>query len=235
MVVGVQGRGRGAGPPALSSARAATPWSTRALIAANLVVFGFELALGHQTSSIIQRWGLVPAEVSPVLRQPLAVPAAALITLLSSTFLHSSWLHLLTNMLYLGVFGGAVEARLGHGRFLVLYALCAIAAGVAYVLAQPSLSQVAVGASGAVSGMIAANLVLFPGATVGLLMPMVFFRRVESAPALLLLALWVVLQALAGIASVSAPGGAPIWAHLGGFASGIVLAPLLRPARRASW
>lgn len=188
---------------------------TLVLIAANVAVFGVELAQGANIDAFMQRWGLVPADVR-------GGPVAA-ITLLTCTFLHTGWFHLGTNMLYLGVFGFPLEQKVGPLKFALIYFVSALVGSVAYVLAQPVSETPAVGASGAISGVIAACLMLF-------------LHVVESGPILLLLLLWVVTQLLAGIASLSpltASTGIVWWAHLGGFASGLVLAPLARTWRMA--
>ncbi len=188
---------------------------TVALIGLNVAVFVVELTQGGNIDAFVQRWGLVPADVG-------ASPAAA-ITLLTSTFLHAGWLHLGANMVYLGVFGLPLEQKIGRLRFALIYLVSALVGSLAYVVAQPLSVTPAIGASGAVSGIIAARL-------------MVFLHVVESGPILLLLLVWVVTQLLAGIASLSPLTGSTgivWWAHLGGFASGLVLAPLARTWRMA--
>lgn len=199
---------------------------TWVLIAANLAVFALELRLdGSALESFIGRWGLVPADVG---QSP-----AALVTLLSSAFIHAGWLHLLSNMLYLGVFGVPVERRVGSVRFAALYIVSAVIGSLAYVLAQPMSQAPAVGASGAIAGVMAAHLVIYPGATLGSLAPVLFLHVVEGAPTLLLLLLWLVTQVFSSVASLTSSTSIAWWAHLGGFASGLVLAPVLRRRRMA--
>ncbi len=196
---------------------------TLALAVLNLLVFALELAQGSDVDGFVRRWGLVPLDVRDG-------PAAA-ITLLTSTFLHAGWFHLGANLVYLVVFGLPVEGRLGAARFAGIYLTSALAGSLAYVLAQPNSETPAVGASGAVAGVIAAHLVLFPGATLGSLFPVLFLRVVESAPTLLLLLIWLATQVLSSVASLTTSTGIAWWAHLGGFASGLVLAPVLRRQR----
>jgi membrane associated rhomboid family serine protease len=200
---------------------------TFALIAINLAAFALEVAQGGQVDAFVRRWGLVPADVLG------AEGRAALVTVLTSTFLHASWLHLLSNLLYLGVFGLPVERRVGPARFTVLYAVSAVAGSLAYMVAQPESSTPAVGASGAIAGVIAAHLVLFPGATLGTFAPVLFLPVVETAPTLLLLLLWLATQVFSSVASLTTSTGIAWWAHLGGFATGLVLAPVLRKRRMA--
>ncbi len=210
-------------------------WVTLGLVLANLAVFGLELSQGDDLAGFLQRWGLVPWDVSPALRREAGSDPAALVTLVSSTFLHSGWFHLATNLLYLAAFGGAVEGRLGGARYLALYAAAGVLGGLAYVLAEPDAQRPAVGASGAVAGVIAANLVLFPGATLGTLAPVLFFQPVQNIPALVLLVLWLVAQLFSGVASITGASGVAWWAHAGGFAAGFVLAPILGPRQRRWW
>ncbi len=199
------------------------PVVTLALVVANVVLFVVELSQGANIDTFVLRWGLVPTDVRDG-------PAAA-ITLLTSTFLHAGWVHLVANMVYLAVFGPPVERRLGATRFLVLYFVSGLLGSLAYVLLQPLSTVPAVGSSGAIAGVIAANLVLFPGATLGSLAPVLFLHVVESTPTLLLLLLWLATQVFSSVASLTTTTGIAWWAHLGGFASGLVLAPVLRPRR----
>jgi rhomboid family protein len=196
---------------------------TLALLVANVAVFLLELSQGGDIDAFVRRWGLVPADVHEG-------PAAA-VTLLTSTFLHTGWFHLGANMVYLVVFGLPVERRLGATRFGALYAVSALVGCAAYVVVQPGSQTPAVGASGAIAGVIAAHLVLFPGATLGSIAPVLFLHVVESTPTLLLLLVWLATQVLSSVASLTTSTGIAWWAHLGGFASGLVLAPVLRRSR----
>ncbi len=196
---------------------------TLVLIAANVVVFVVELSTGSSIDGFVRRWGLVPGDVRE--------GPAALVTLLTSTFLHAGWLHLGANLVYLGVFGLPVERRIGPARFAALYLLSAVAGSLAYLIAQPGSQTPAVGASGAIAGVIAAHLVLFPGATLGSLVPVLFLQVVESAPILLLLLLWLAAQVFSSVASLTTSTGIAWWAHLGGFAAGVVLTPMFRKQR----
>jgi membrane associated rhomboid family serine protease len=197
---------------------------TAALIAANVAVFVYELSLGAGVESLVQRWGLTPAD--------LQEPSAA-ITLLTSTFLHAGWLHLISNVVYLGVFGPPVERRLGAAAFALIYALSALVGSLTYWLVQPSSQTPAIGASGAIAGIIASHLVLFPGATLGSIAPVLFLRVVETTPTLLLLLLWLVTQLLSSVASLAGNTSILGWAHVGGFASGVVTASILRTRHRS--
>src|SRR5438067_13614244 len=133
---------------------------TAALVIANVAGFALELAMADQVEPFLRRWGLVPADM---LESLSSEGPAALVTLLTSTFLHAGWLHLLSNLVYLAVFGPPVERRLGPARFALLYLMSAVLGSLAYLVAQPSSPAPAIGASGAIAGVIAAHLVLFPG------------------------------------------------------------------------
>jgi membrane associated rhomboid family serine protease len=204
---------------------------TAALIAANLAVFGLELLMGGEVDAFVRRWGLVPADVFEFVRGDYGGPAA-LVTLLTSTFLHAGWLHLLSNLIYLGVFGLPVERRIGATRFAVLYFASGLVGSLAYLLAQPNSEVPVIGASGAIAGVIGAHLVMFPGATLGSLAPVLFLHVVDSTPTLLLLLIWLATQLFSSVASLTSSTGIAWWAHLGGFASGLVLAPALKRPRR---
>src|SRR3954466_15034700 len=159
---------------------------TLVLLIANAVLFLVELGLGDDLDTFVRRWGLVPSDIAPAVGLN-GEGLGPLVTLLTSLFLHAGWLHLLSNLVYLVVFGLPVERPLGGSRFLLLYLASGVVGNVAQVLAQPTSSVPAIGASGAIAGIIAAHLVLFPGATLGSLAPVLFFQAVENAPALLLL------------------------------------------------
>jgi rhomboid family protein len=197
---------------------------TNALIAANLAVFLYELSLGAGAESLIRRWGLTPAD--------LQEPSAA-ITLLTSTFLHVGWIHLLSNVVYLAVFGPPVERRVGPAAFSMIYVVSALAGSLAYWLIQPNAQTPAIGASGAIAGIIASHLVLFPGATLGSIAPVLFLRVVETTPTLVLLLLWLVTQLFSSVASLAGNTSILGWAHVGGFAGGLVTASILRTRHRS--
>jgi membrane associated rhomboid family serine protease len=204
------------------------------LVVANLAAFAVELTMRSELEPLVRRWGLVPADVVDGLTGSATTSAspAALITLLTSLFLHIGWLHLLTNLLYLAVFGPPVESRLGAPRFALLYLISGLAGGLVYLLAQPASETPAIGASGAIGGVIAAHLILDHGADLDARRPVLFLRVVEGAPTLLLLVVWFAAQLFSSVASLTASTGIAWWAHLGGFASGLALAPLLRTRSR---
>lgn len=223
---------------AFLSRRRRTPWVTYWLLLLNALVFALQPRGGEAESAFLGRWGLVTDDVSSALASTISggSPSAlvVLVTLLTSTFVHASTLHLLANLLYLAVFGAGVESVLGGGRFLALYLLTGTLGGLAHVVAQPGSTIPAVGASGAIAGVTGAHLVLRPGATLGSVMPLLVFQSAASLPALVLLAVWLLSQVVVSLGSGAAAAGVAWWAHAGGFASGLLLGPLLRPPRRRS-
>jgi membrane associated rhomboid family serine protease len=200
------------------------------LIAANAVVFLYELVLsggafaeGEALREFFARWGLIPREFLREIATPGATGQVIGLTPFSSMFVHAGLVHLVSNLLYLWVFGSEIEARLGHGRFLIFYLLCGLAAASIQIASDPGSYIPIVGASGAISGLLGAYAIFYPGRRLRLLSPRVSVR------AALLLIVWIVIQVLTGIHAQSAEeGGAAWWAHVGGFAAGIALARLLR-------
>ena len=189
-----------------------------AIIAANVLVFLYQLSLGPRFEAFLYTYGLVPRHF-------------ALTSLLTSMFLHGGWFHLLGNMVYLYIFGDNVEDRLGHVRYLVFYLLCGAAAGAAQAWTSPHSGLPMVGASGAIAGVSGAYFLFFPTSRVVTLVPIFFFLQVVEVPAVFFLAIWFVWQFVSGVAMLgekSDVGGVAFWAHVGGFLTGMVLAPALR-------
>ncbi len=204
-----------------------------ALIVANVALFLIELSLGRDAEVLIAALGVVPARL-------LANPGPdQFATLLSSMFLHGGWAHLFSNMLALYIFGDNVEDRMGHGGYLVFYLLCGVIAGLTHVLFNPTSPVPTIGASGAISGVLGAYLLLFPTARVITLVPLFFLPWFVEIPAVIYLGFWFVSQlfngVLAIVTGVQAYGGVAWWAHAGGFLAGMLLVGLFarrRPARR---
>lgn len=206
------------------------PFVTAGLIATNLVIFLIELRLPPgPLDGFLWLLGVVPARF-------LASPTPSeWLTLITSQFLHGGWFHLVSNMLALYIFGDNVEDRLGHGRFLGFYLVCGIVASLVHVWANPWSLVPAVGASGAISGVLAAYLVLFPTARVFTVVPLFFLPWLVDVPAVVWIAIWFASQLLNGLLSIAvgaeALGGVAWWAHIGGFVAGLILVwPLRRPA-----
>jgi membrane associated rhomboid family serine protease len=207
-----------------------TPVVTISLIAINVLVFLYELSLGRAVDAFTLYWGLVPAAFSWV-------------AVFTSMFLHGGLLHVAGNMLYLWIFGDNVEDRMGHGRFLVFYLLCGVAAALAQTITVPDSVVPMVGASGAIAGVMGAYFVLYPRSRIVTLIPIFFFFQIVEVPAIFFLGIWFLMQFVSGVGSiVSAVGGVPgggiaFWAHIAGFVAGISgVIVFRRPERqRVEW
>lgn len=204
------------------------PWVTFTLIAANVLAFVFEVSLGERLQSFLALYGVVPVRL--LSSGPAAGPAPpVVVTVFSSMFLHGGVLHVAGNMLYLWIFGNNVEDALGHVRYLLFYLISGVAAVYAHALVDPFSTLPMIGASGAVSGVLGAYLVVFPRARVLALVPMGFVMRMVRVPALFVLGFWIVIQLLYGVFSLGTPGGVAWFAHVGGFLAGVALVrPLVR-------
>ena len=196
---------------------------TPALIAANVLIFLYQWSLGERAgTSFIFNWGVIPADFT-------------LLTLFTSMFLHGGFLHAGGNMLYLWIFGDNVEDRFGRGRFLAFYLLCGAAAAVAQTLVSPSSRVPMVGASGAVAGVMGAYFVMYPHSRIVTLVPFLFLQIIE-VPAVFFLGIWFLMQFLSGVGSIAqveaGTGGVAFWAHVAGFAVGVLGGLLLRRPER---
>jgi membrane associated rhomboid family serine protease len=203
-----------------NSGERTVPVVTYALIALNVLVFFLELSGGE---AFIQRWAFVPNRF-------MANPAGDFPTILTSMFMHAGWLHLGGNMLYLWIFGDNVEDNFGHLKFIIFYLLCGLAATFAQMVFSLGSNVPNLGASGAIAGVLAAYIVLFPGGQVKVLQG----QGVIPVPAIIVIGIWIVLQLFSGIGSVAsaAQGGVAYMAHIGGFLAGLVLTFLFRGSSR---
>jgi membrane associated rhomboid family serine protease len=226
--------------------RFSTPYVTYFIIALNTVVFLFELSVGAQShralNGLMYQFGVVPLHFERVLAgtSNTSLPALSL-TILTSMFLHASWLHIIGNMWFLWIFGDNIEDYLGHFSYLVFYLICGFAAMVTHILLNAGSNVPALGASGAIAGVMGGYFVLYPRARVMMWFPPIFFFHL---PAWLVLGYWFVTQFLSGAATQiagasQATGGIAVWAHVGGFVAGIVLIKLMPErqgrARYAAW
>jgi membrane associated rhomboid family serine protease len=216
------------------AARRLSPVNT-ILIAGNIAIFGLEL---WGSSALLLAWfALVPERISHLLWSQPNDAAAALLTLVSSLFLHAGVLHIAGNMLYLLVFGPAVEWRLGHARFLGFYVAAGVIACLATVAMAPQSTVPVIGASGAIAGVLGGYFVLYPGGRISTVVPTSFMLRRVEIPAIVYLLIWFGLQLYLGISSgPTGPrlGGVAWWSHVGGFLFGVAAAPLLaaKPVKR---
>ena len=202
------------------------PIVTIFLIAVNIFVFFYDLSLGIKLERFIFYFSVTPSAIHQVLHSNIFRPFV-FITLITSLFLHGGWLHLGGNMLYLWIFGDNVEDKLGHFRFLVFYLICGIAASALHIYFEPTSLIPTIGASGAISGVLGAYIILFPRARVLTLIPIFIFIQIVELPAYIIIGLWFVLQFFNGMLSLkyatAGMGGVAWWAHIGGFISGLIL------------
>jgi membrane associated rhomboid family serine protease len=202
------------------------PFATWTLIIVNVLVFVQELSLPSRAGeNLMYLYGLVPARfLHPDWAAEVGYPRT-LLPFVTTMFLHAGWLHIIGNMWVLAIFGDNVEDRMGPLRFVLFYLLCGLAAGVLHVFLNPNSTVPAVGASGAIAGVMAAYFVLFPRARIVAMFPILIFPIFFELPAFVYLGLWFLTQFFGGalaIASPRAAGGIAFWAHVGGFLTGLL-------------
>lgn len=201
------------------------PIVTTALIAACVIAFLWQ-TLGdraHQ-ESIIYALGAIPSVLTGnAYLDPRLVWVPAMVTVFTSMFLHGGWMHLIGNMLYLWIFGNNVEESMGHVRFVAFYLLCGVAAVCAQALPNPESNIPMIGASGAISGVLGAYLLLLPRARVLVAIPLGFYLHTMRLPAAIVLILWFVLQLVSSLMADPDKGGVAFGAHIGGFVAGLAL------------
>jgi membrane associated rhomboid family serine protease len=216
--------------------RRTTPVVTVALIVANALGFFYELSLGPRIEGFLMSAAFVPARLWEGGSLSAAALPEALSSGLVSMFLHGGWGHILGNMLFLWVFGDNVEDRLGHVRYLIFYLLAGYVATFAHAAFSPQSTVPAIGASGAISGVLGAYLFLHPRARIVTMVWILFFIRFVQIPAIVFLPIWFLLQLFSGVSSLNvtegAAGGVAWWAHIGGFVAGPVLLFVLGGRRR---
>ncbi|OGW90564.1 MAG: rhomboid family intramembrane serine protease [Nitrospirae bacterium RIFCSPLOWO2_12_FULL_63_8] len=211
------------------------------------LVFLYEVSLPEKVGeAFVFQYGAIPAAI---FGHEEALPDDAVVvpitlTLLTSMFLHAGWMHLIGNMLYLWIFGNNIEDVMGHVKFVIFYVVCGIFAAMSHAVTDPSSALPMVGASGAISGVLGAYLLLFPRAQVLVVIPLGIFMRTMYVPAGFVLGFWFVLQLLSGGISMGQGGGGVAWfAHVGGFVAGMALIGLFKrpdvrffaPARHRGW
>jgi membrane associated rhomboid family serine protease len=200
------------------------PYVTYALIAINVVIFLYQITLDQSAlTDFILKWGTIPREISD---------GTDLFTLGTCMFLHGGWLHIAGNMLFLWVFGDNIEDTMGHVKFLVFYLLCGLAASGLQVIVNPDSETPMIGASGAISGVLAAYLVLYPKGKIRTMI-LAGIPIMVLIPAWGMIGYWIVIQFINGIASLGVNtaetgGGVAYFAHIGGFVAGAALVWIFR-------
>jgi len=199
------------------------------LIAVNIIVFIFQIMLGSYNQLIVDRFALIPADVTSFFSP------SSYFNIFTSMFMHAGLAHVGGNMLYLWIFGDNVEERLGSGRYLIFYLLGGVIASITHILTNPTSTIPTVGASGAIAAVLGAYLVLFPRQKVYTLIPLGFWLRITLLPASLVLGVWFLFQFFQGVVTYGGPdvGGVAFWAHIGGFVSGIILGLLFKKPEKS--
>ncbi len=202
------------------------------IIGLNVFMFLLELILGD---SFINSWAFTPAHLTAFFNGTGSFQAV--LTIFTSMFMHASFSHIFGNMLFLWVFGQAIENAFGSRPYTTFYLVCGVAANMAQYLVDPTSTVLNLGASGAIAGVMGAYLALYPTSTIDLFVwPLsLFTRRDIRVPAWLMLGLWFAVQVISGVSGLNGPsaaGGVAFFAHIGGFITGLVLALLVRPGQR---
>jgi membrane associated rhomboid family serine protease len=198
------------------------PVVTYFIVAINVLVFGYELTLGREIRAFYLAYGVIPINIRA---------GEDLYTLFTSMFIHAGFWHILGNMLYLWIFGDNVEDTLGRFWFSLMYLLSGLGGSLAHIVIAPSSRVPAIGASGAVSGVLGAYIVLYPRARILTLVPLGFFLRILILPAGFFLGFWFFLQLLYGVSSIGGNSGVAYFAHIGGFFVGLIFGFIFRPKR----
>jgi len=216
-----------------------TPLITVGLIALNVLAYLYQLSLevggtsegARAAEAFVMEFGLIPCHLTGACPTASDLPSP-LVTVFTSMFLHGGLFHIGGNLLYLWIFGNNVEDTLGHARFAVFYLASGVAAAATQTIVGPGSHVPMIGASGAISGVLGAYIVLFPHANVLTLVIFGFFFRIVRIPAVIVLGLWMLVQIVSGLGSLGAGGGVAWFAHIGGFLAGMVLLLVLRPRAR---
>ncbi|HEX8918733.1 MAG TPA: rhomboid family intramembrane serine protease [Chloroflexota bacterium] len=208
------------------------PWVNISLIVVNFLVFLYELSLQAQSTgtfdNFLYQYSLVPCEYTSHCTVVAGAPHPFWLALFTSMFMHGGWAHIFFNMLFLWVFGDNIENSMGHVRYLFFYLLCGLGANALEILTSVNSTVPGLGASGAIAGVLAAYLMLYPGSSVRTLILFGFIPIPVRLPAFILIGFWFVIQLFNGLAALSTPaanatGGVAYWAHVGGFVTGAVL------------
>ena len=208
------------------------PAMTYALIAVNLFVFFREAAVAAQGQrafeSFVLALGVVPYNLTHHVQPPAPAPHPEALTLITAMFLHADWLHILGNMLYLFIFGPSIEYITGPVRFVLFYLACGLIAGSAQVVFYPDSHIVALGASGAIAGVLGAYILFFGRHTIDAVLPIGCFPLFLRLPALVLIGLWIILQVYLIHTQSGSTGGVGYVEHVAGFLSGMLLILVFR-------
>jgi membrane associated rhomboid family serine protease len=215
-----------------------TPYVTWLLVAINVAVWFLVQGAGLDTGILVDSvcmYGAIPGELTMGARDvvelapgfpPCRLGGLTTVTLVTSMFMHGGWMHLISNMWFLWIFGNNIEDSMGHLRFLLFYVLCGVVAALAHVLSAPGSPIPTVGASGAISAVMGAYLLLYPRVRIHTLFIIIIFIKIIPVHAWLILVWWFVLQVISSTVQPATGGGVAFWAHIGGFVAGVVLVKL---------
>ena len=206
------------------------PIVTWAIMAACVAVYLWERSLGNQTDAAVAVLGFVPASLlgGHLVPPPGYVDVPPVATIFTSMFLHGGLLHLGGNMLYLWIFGNNVEDAMGHVRYVLFYFICGVAAALTLAFIQPHSQVPMIGASGAISGALAAYVFLYPRARVTVIVPLGIIFYPLAISAIWVVGFWFLLQLVSALLSDPSQPGVAFWAHVGGFGAGVLLTPLFK-------
>jgi rhomboid family protein len=201
-----------------------TPFVTIAIIIVNVMVFLYQVSLDpYELNHFIAQYAIVPDRFQYA-------------DILTAMFMHGGWMHLIGNMWFLWIYGDNVEDVLGHGKYLLFYLLCGVAAGLSHVMLAPYSRVPTLGASGAIAGVMGAYLIKFPHSRIITLVPIFIFLTTMEIPAVFMLAYWFIIQIFSGVGSIGysniSKGGVAWFAHVGGFVAGMVLIYVLGTRER---
>lgn len=196
------------------------------IIAANVLAFLWQLSLGPQLRDALLLYGIVPVRYSDPSLSVQFTTFEQILPFFSSMFLHGGFMHILGNMWFLYIFGDNIEDRLGHLRYLLFYLVCGLAAGVIHLYTNWESNLPTIGASGAISGIMGAYLLLYPRSRILTLIPIFFFIQFFEIPAFIFLIYWLFIQIISASLTPKNVGGIAFWAHIGGFVAGLVFIKL---------
>jgi membrane associated rhomboid family serine protease len=207
-----------------------TPYVNYAIIVLCVLVFLWQLSLGPvRAQHAVYAFGAIPAVLFGNVQLPSDIAVVApWMSVLTSMFMHGGWMHLLGNMLYLWIFGDNIEDSMGHVRYFIFYVLCGLAAVLAQALPDTSSQVPMIGASGAISGVLGAYLLLFPRARIHVIIPLGLYFHQARLPAMWVLLFWFALQLISNLLQGKAGSGVAFGAHIGGFITGLALIPLFK-------
>ena len=210
------------------------PFVTIGLIGLNILVFLLQVMSDVDGKRIVYAYGAIPHNIVTF---ESTQPIHPLLTIFTSMFMHGGVFHIFGNMLYLWIFGNNIEDRLGHFRFILFYLFCGIVAALSHTMTAAGSGVPMIGASGAVSGVLGAYLLLFPMAKIHTIIFLGFFVQSVQIPALIVIGFWAIIQVVNGLITQGMPsqGGIAWFAHAGGFLAGLITIKLWRPRRFNTW